>query len=156
MWRGVEEGDGEFESTNLFTENEGCPNEKFVTIGSTGSCLDDNLWCHQWRQSWQHDASQFSVRCIEQGGNKFESILIWLLYCVYPPNHRPSYHVWTQTTLRFANCIYLPVRKISVTSSGFPRLCITYCALAMPHGDKDLDPNSILIQIYVAIENWLR
>ena len=29
----------------------------FVITGGTTGCRDDNLWCHQWWQSWHHDNS---------------------------------------------------------------------------------------------------
>ena len=32
-----------------------CHDANFVIIGGTGICHKDNLWCHQWRQSWHHD-----------------------------------------------------------------------------------------------------
>ena len=32
----------------------------FVTVG-TGFCPNDNLRCHQWRQSWHYDISWFAV-----------------------------------------------------------------------------------------------
>ena len=33
----------------------------FVIIGSTKDCHNNNLWCHEWQQSWHDDNSQFSV-----------------------------------------------------------------------------------------------
>ena len=33
----------------------------FVATVGTGGFHDDNLQCHQWRQSWHHDDSWFSV-----------------------------------------------------------------------------------------------
>ena len=33
----------------------------FVVTGCTGSCNYDKLRCRQWRQSWHHDKSQFSI-----------------------------------------------------------------------------------------------
>ena len=29
-------------------------------------CRYDNMWCHQWPQSWHHDDSRFSMHCFEQ------------------------------------------------------------------------------------------
>ena len=34
-----------------------CRDGNFVVTGGTGGCRDDNLRCHQWRQSWHHDGS---------------------------------------------------------------------------------------------------
>ena len=34
----------------------------FVVTRDTTGCHNDNLWCHQWRQSWHHDHS-----CIFKG-----------------------------------------------------------------------------------------
>ena len=40
---------------------ESCHDANFaVTIGAAGCCYD-NLWYHQWLQSWHHDDSVFSV-----------------------------------------------------------------------------------------------
>ena len=36
-------------------------NANFVVTGGTAGCLNDNLQCHQWPQSWHYDNSQFSV-----------------------------------------------------------------------------------------------
>ena len=43
---------------------------KFVCIDSTGSCHNNNLWCHQWLKSWHHE-----VHC---GLWKFSQLLICL------------------------------------------------------------------------------
>ena len=36
-----------------------CHDANFVIIGGTTGCRYDNLWCHQWWQSWHHDDSVF-------------------------------------------------------------------------------------------------
>ena len=33
----------------------------FVLNGGTTGCHDDNLWCHQWQQSWHHEDFQLSA-----------------------------------------------------------------------------------------------
>ena len=38
-----------------------CRNANFDVIGGTVGCHNDNLRCHQWRQSWHYDNSWFSV-----------------------------------------------------------------------------------------------
>ena len=40
-------------STLLKTES--CPEANFVITGDTGGCLNDNLQCHHWWQSWHYD-----------------------------------------------------------------------------------------------------
>ena len=43
-------------------EAEGHHDANFVIIGgTTGCCHDENLWCHQWWQSWHHVDSQILV-----------------------------------------------------------------------------------------------
>ena len=34
-----------------------CHDANFVITGGTKGCHHDNLWCHQWWQSWHHDHS---------------------------------------------------------------------------------------------------
>ena len=38
-----------------------CHDANFVVTGSTTGCHYDNLWCHQWRQSWHQDDTLFSI-----------------------------------------------------------------------------------------------
>ena len=38
-----------------------CRNANFDVTGGTVGCHNDNLRCHQWRQSWHYDNSWFSV-----------------------------------------------------------------------------------------------
>ena len=38
-------------------------NAKFVVSSGTTDCHNDNLWSHQWKQSWHHNNSLFSVKC---------------------------------------------------------------------------------------------
>ena len=46
-------------------KSEGRKDANFVVTGSTGGCHNDNLRCHQWRQSWHLDNSQFSVMLMQ-------------------------------------------------------------------------------------------
>ena len=34
-----------------------CELGNFVVVGGNRNCHNDNMQCHQWRQSWQHDNS---------------------------------------------------------------------------------------------------
>ena len=38
-----------------------CDDANLIIIGDIRGCHNDNLWCHQWWQSWYHDNSLFSV-----------------------------------------------------------------------------------------------
>ena len=37
-----------------------CRSANFTVIVGTTGCYSDNLWCRQWRQSWNYDKSDFS------------------------------------------------------------------------------------------------
>ena len=45
----------------IFTETTDRQFDNVVVTGGTVSCHNDNLWCHQWRQSCQIDDLLFSV-----------------------------------------------------------------------------------------------
>ena len=39
-----------------------CHDAIFVVTDGIAGCHNNNLWCHQWWQSWHHENSQFSVK----------------------------------------------------------------------------------------------
>ena len=45
----------------IYQKTESCHDANFIIIGDIRGCHNDNLWCHQWWQSWHHDNSLFSV-----------------------------------------------------------------------------------------------
>ena len=57
-------------------KTESCHNANFVVTGGTVSCHKDNLRCRQWRQSWHHDDSRFSVHRLQIGLALL--LLLWL------------------------------------------------------------------------------
>ena len=52
----------------------------FVAIG--GMCFhNDNHWCHQWRQSWQHDEN-FGFKCITICVSRDKTYMLGRMYFV--------------------------------------------------------------------------
>ena len=47
--------------SNYKLKTESCYSANFVVSGGTAGCDNDNLRCHQWRQSRHHDNSQLSL-----------------------------------------------------------------------------------------------
>ena len=47
--------DGKIQEITLAYWKVSCHDTNFVITGGTAGCLDDNLQCHQWWQSWHHN-----------------------------------------------------------------------------------------------------
>ena len=65
-------------SQHCNTENKTSSVHNFVVIDGTVSCLNDNLRCHQWRQSCQVDYLLFSVKKYDVSCTRFiRFIALW-------------------------------------------------------------------------------
>ena len=96
-------------------KTESCCDTNLIVNGSTGGSRDDPR-CHQWRQSWNHDDSRFSVGTLDRSRSFYLKKMLCLLQQRHNERHGVSNHRRPDSLL---NCLF---RDRSEKTS---KLCVT-------------------------------